>query len=358
MLDVEVLSKGCQGCQRHENMQESREEKRIWQADHAGKCKANYTGSAPSMETEGVKRIFQRSEEKHKLQYTEYYGDGDSRGFNEVERTYEDKGVSVQKKECVGHVQKHVGTALRKLKKSQKGMGGKGKLTDSMIDKLQNYYGIAVRGNVGHLAEMKKAIHASLFHCPSSRERNLHSHCPEGASSWCRYNRDIANQTTLYKPGPHLPLNIIAELKPIYIRLSEDSLLKRCLDGKTQDQNESLNGMIWDRLPKGVFIGSETLQLGVYDAVAHFNIGCQVAVNVLTNLGMEPGKFCLEKSEKADRRQIQKANHKAEDNIKRKRTILRVRRKHKGDKAQEKEGLGLDTNIQIFLEMFRSSWDI
>lgn len=64
--------------------------------------------------------------------------------------------------------------------------------------------------------------------------------------------------------------------------------------------------MIWDRLPKGVFIGSETLQLGVYDAVAHFNIGCQVAVNVLTNLGMEPGKFCLEPSEKADRRQIQK----------------------------------------------------
>ena len=182
-LDVKVLSKVCQGCQRHENMQESREEKRIWQADHAGKCKANYTGSAPSMETEGVKRIFQRSEEKHKLQYTEYYGDGDSRGFNEVERTYEDKGVSVQKKECVGHVQKHVGTALRKLKKSQKGMGGKGKLTDSMIDKLQNYYGIAVRGNVGHLAEMKKAIHASLFHCASSRERNLHSHCPEGASS-------------------------------------------------------------------------------------------------------------------------------------------------------------------------------
>ena len=38
------------------------------------------------------------------------------------------------KKECVGHVQKCVGTALRKLKKAKKGMGGKGKLTDSMIN--------------------------------------------------------------------------------------------------------------------------------------------------------------------------------------------------------------------------------
>ena len=159
----------------------------------------------------------------------------------------------------------------------------------------------------------------TVFHL----RRNLHNHCPEGANSWCWYNRDIANQTKLYKPGPGLPLDIIAELKPIYQRLSEDSLLKRCLDGKTQNQNESLNGMIWDCVPKGVFIGSETLQLGVYDAVAHFNIGCQAAVNVLTNLGMEPGKFCLEQSEEADRLRVQNANQKAEDKIKRKRKILR-----------------------------------
>ena len=86
------------------------------------------------MEAFAIKCIFQRSEQKHQLQYTEYYGDGDSKGFNEVQRTYEDKGVAVVKKECVGHVQKCVGTALRKLKKAKKGMGSKGKLTDSMID--------------------------------------------------------------------------------------------------------------------------------------------------------------------------------------------------------------------------------
>ena len=28
-------------------------------------------------------------------------------------------------------------------------MGGKAKLTDRMIDRLQNYYGIAIRSNVG-----------------------------------------------------------------------------------------------------------------------------------------------------------------------------------------------------------------
>lgn len=36
------------------------------------------------MEVEGVKRIFERSEEKHKLFYTLDFGDGDSKGFAKV----------------------------------------------------------------------------------------------------------------------------------------------------------------------------------------------------------------------------------------------------------------------------------
>lgn len=56
----------------------------------------------------------------------------------------------------------------------------------------------------------------------------------------------------MFKPSPELPVEIIAELKPIYPRLSEDALLTRCLDGKTQNQNEASNGMIWDRAPKDV----------------------------------------------------------------------------------------------------------
>ena len=150
----------------------------------------------------------------------------------------------MEKKECVGHVQKRVGTALRKLKKENKGIGGKGKLTDAMIDKLQNYYGIAIRSNSADLEAMKSAIYASLFHCASSKKRNLHHHCPNGADSWCHYKQDRANQTSNYVPGPGLPDDIIKLVKPIFIRLSSDELLSKCLDGKTQNQNESLNGMI------------------------------------------------------------------------------------------------------------------
>ena len=69
-----------------------------------------------------------------------------------------------------------------------KGLGGKGKLTDSMIDKMQNYYGIAIRSNTGDLEAMKKSILASLFHCASNDEHPWHStYCPPGKDSWCRY---------------------------------------------------------------------------------------------------------------------------------------------------------------------------
>ena len=154
--------------------------------------------------------------------------------------------------------------------------------------KVQNSFDInkrfvyAIRSNSGDSAAMKSSILASLFHCVSSKRRNLHTHCPDGPESWRRYKQDVANNTHLYKPGPGLPDNILALIRPIYIRLSND-LLTKCLDGKTQNQNESLNGMIWNRLPKTVFVGAEVLNFGVYDAVAHFNIhGNKAAVNILS----------------------------------------------------------------------------
>lgn len=84
------------------------------------------------MEPVGAKRIWERSEGKNKLRYTEFYGDGDSKSFNTVRSTY--TGIHVKKLECVGHVQKIVGCRLRNLKKREKGLGGKGKLTNNMID--------------------------------------------------------------------------------------------------------------------------------------------------------------------------------------------------------------------------------
>ena len=106
---------------------------------------------------------------------------------------------------------------------------------------LQNYYGIAIRSNVGNLAGMKKAIHPSLRPCASSESRLLHDHCPSCSTSWCRYQQDRANKTRLYKHGAGLALPVISKLKSEYVRpgalarLSDDSLLEKCLHGKRQN---------------------------------------------------------------------------------------------------------------------------
>lgn len=114
---------------------------------------------------------------------------------------------------------------------------------------------------------------------------------------------------------PGLSDNIIKLVKPIYERLSKDDLLERRLDGKTQNQSESLNGMIWNRLPKEVFIGSDVLKLGIYYAVAHFNIGSQAALNVLE---IDPGTFCLAELHHQDQERVHKAESKAQEENKRK----------------------------------------
>ncbi|GFU90245.1 uncharacterized protein TNCV_3874491 [Trichonephila clavipes] len=96
-----------------------------------------------------------------------FNGDGDTKTFNALSenKPYGD-GHLIQKIECVGHVQKRMGTRLRKLilvyskKKLSDGktIGGKGRLTDSLIDKLAHYYGNAIRCNSTSVKEMRKAI--------------------------------------------------------------------------------------------------------------------------------------------------------------------------------------------------------
>ena len=133
VLEVEAHNQGCKQCERHEHLDKTSPEYQTWKADHT-KCKANFQGSAPAMEPGGADRIFRRSVELHILRYSEFYGDGDNKSYSRVKDVYQDAGIEIEKKECISHVQKKVGTALRKLKRDKPGLGGKGKLTDSQID--------------------------------------------------------------------------------------------------------------------------------------------------------------------------------------------------------------------------------
>ena len=337
ILDVEPMSRNCKS---HHSMDYLIESDPVtyanWMNSHI--CSYNYKGSAPGMEPAGAQRIFERSIEKYNLRYINYLGDGDSKSYTSVKNIY--NGVSVNKLECVGHYQKRIGTRLRKLKKTVKGLGGRGRLTDVTIDRLQNYFGMAIRQNAGNLKLMQSTARATLFHVASSEKNNYHNpHCPLGPNSWCRFNRDKALNTKAYKPGPGLPLDIIAKLKPIFAELTNEINLKKCLHGKTQNRNESFNAMIWERIPKSTYVSLTQLQLGVYDAVANFNIGRKASVLIYEKLGMIPGTYTLKGCSNLNKKRLFNAKYKANEHNKKRRKKLRAKKMGKMDKDLETEGV-------------------
>ena len=246
---------------------------------HEPSCKANHEGSAGSMEVVGDLRIFPRSVEKYGARYINYYGDGGSKSYDVVKNVY--PGMTVEKYERIGHYQKRVGNRLRKLRARTKGLGEKNKkipkkdgdkskfikaksrLTDSILDKLQNYFGIALRIDIGNLKNMQNAILASLFHVASATSNQYHEYCPKTPDSWCQYQLDVLNKTNLYTPGAGIFDDVIHSIKPIYADITKTEALQKCLHGLTQNPNESFNSTIWLRAHKTVYCGLDTLEFSI-----------------------------------------------------------------------------------------------
>ena len=111
------------------------------------KCEINHEGSSEEMEAAAAVQIFKKSIKTRELKYTTFVGDSGSSSFGRVKEAVEKEfgtAYEIKKEECVGHVQKRLGTALRKYKNDMKGkklsdgkgVRGKGRLTDKTIDKI------------------------------------------------------------------------------------------------------------------------------------------------------------------------------------------------------------------------------
>ena len=158
VLDYAVISKACNACKINQKRL-SQEELELWRRDHD--CVGGYEGSSPSMETECARTLWNKSRD-HGLEYRFMVSDGDSKAYNSVWDVYgvcgdcnkyeqmeksspeyikwknspeykkwENDHLSgeagchrVVKLDCVGHVQKRIGKALRDVQQQ------KGKLSD------------------------------------------------------------------------------------------------------------------------------------------------------------------------------------------------------------------------------------
>ena len=120
VLDYHYMCSVCQACEAWDD--KSSPEYLEWFVKHEPLCSINYEGSSQNMETEGASILFGRSLAKYKLRYNPFIGDGDSKAYKRVvrDKPYGDD-FHIEKEECVGHIQKRMGTRLRNLINKSKG---------------------------------------------------------------------------------------------------------------------------------------------------------------------------------------------------------------------------------------------
>ena len=152
---------------------------------------------------------------------------------------------------------------------------------------------------------------------------------PVGSSSWCKYQSDTVNNTNLYNHENCVPFVFRTELNYIFTRLSSDSLLSGCQRGMTQNQNESLNNMVWARCPKRVYCGINRLKIPVCEAIVTFNSGAHGKKQVLDNIGLVTTQNTRVGIENENKKCVRDSSRKILDKYKRRRQQLRSLRKKK-----------------------------
>ncbi|XP_065678317.1 uncharacterized protein LOC136093335 [Hydra vulgaris] len=115
--------------------------------------------------------------------------------------------------------------------------------------------------------------------------------------SWCLWQSDILTNLIKCQKELSLPLAIHKVLIPIFKDLPNQDLQKKCLYGQTQNNNESLNGVIWKRCPKDIYFGKRSLKLSLNSAIISFNDGFQGVIKVFKVLGINTGRDSKTKKE-------------------------------------------------------------
>lgn len=384
VLDLEVISKTCNQC----SQMQARLDKETfdeWFAEH--ECDGSYKGSSPSMEMECAKRLWGRSID-YNLRYNFMITDGDSKSYSAVWNIYgacdtcneyevlehtdkkyiswkespdyikwEDEHLQgtadcnrVFKLDCIGHVQKRLGKALYEYQRNATKMadgksvkGSNGRLTKVAIEKLKTNYGKAIRNNVktGALTaaqkdqavkDMQTAIKAGLYHSLKIEDKERHQFCPN--NSWCKFKKGLPCKD---KPH-HLDAVFKEPLLKIYERLSEPALLQRCLPGYTNNANESINSLVWNKCPKHKWHGSKRIGMAANAAALHFSCGATKKHDVMREAGLVVGHHTNRASERRDSGRVKQAVARGQEKHKKYRLARRQAKAKEEELRVRREG--------------------
>ena len=261
--------------------------------------------------------------------------DGDSSTYPTIRdaRPY-GKDHRIVKYECVGYVQKRMMTHMKALvAKKHEGpdgklisLKGKGKLTNAKMLKFQKYYGKAIRSHVNDAAGMQGAVMAIFYRSISTDDHPLHMMCPGGNKSWCKFQRAKAKREPPPRHNPTIPGQIAPFVKKIFLDLSSDAPMERCVLGATQNQNECFNSLIWNRCVKTEFCSLNVVEIAVSLAVITFISGQEALKGLFDRLGYRYTPTLAQFLRSKDDVRIWMAEHREKELVKKRRQQMRLDR--------------------------------
>ncbi|CAF3068192.1 unnamed protein product [Rotaria sp. Silwood2] len=117
--------------------------------------------------------------------------------------------------------------------------------------------------------------------------------------------------------------------------LTDQSLLRRCLRGATQNANESINSVIWSILPKAKYHGYRSIRGAAAIAAIFFNRGRSGLIKFFDQVGISITEELLNALLGKDSKRVAKA----EDNTQRQEIIKKYKKQQRlqSQVAEEEE---------------------
>lgn len=187
---------------------------------------------------------------------------------------------------------------------------------------------------------MARATQAILKHYSSSIENPWHGDCPEGPSSWCSYQHNIADGTNLHKPIKNpLPDAVVEVIKPLFNRLGAETFLAGCEECYTQNRNECLHHVIWGMASKEVYSSPQEISIAISLGVLQFNWGYSATYADLPCLGIQVLPQMQETWKKIDAERIYQSDYRSSSEVKRPQKQKRKEKMKKQDPFIHEEGI-------------------
>ena len=184
---------------------------------------------------------------------------------------------------------------------------------------------------------MEKATWAIMKHYSQDAD---HSDCPDGASSWCSFNKDKASGSNTHRPikNPLRPA-VVEAITPLFNRLAKTDFLAAVQEAYTQNPCESYNHLLWSLAPKESYTSTTETSLAVSLSVCLFNRGYYYTLSrMFEKCGIKASNFQKSCWQNLDKQRQRLSDYKQKEEVKLRRKKARRTKCKKQDGFLHEEG--------------------